>query len=432
MKMREQLSGSTQVFRFTLRQFFRSRANNISLLVTLLVVLASMPLMTYIQGGQTAQQEERAELAWVAVDNRTALPLSASMLAQEPFWSETKLTDGPSQQADAVVTVTGDAAGYTVAVTGQGSGYDLSILEMDMCYYVEQARIAASGISQQQLDVLYSDYYVGEEPESSAEEIWLETDDEAMPDGFWVQYGYAIAVMMLCLMSASYVIRAVVEEKDSKLIELLLLSVKPLALLMGKILAAMVYVFGMLLMMLLGWVGSLAITAAVFGKDSVAHITGTLAEILSMEQVDITQVLTIGTVLVVSLLLGYLTMSMIGGLSGACCSGMEEAGSASSTVTLVTMVGYLGACVFGAIPGKGVALFSSLCPVLSMFCAPVQYVQGNISFWVLLVSWVLQAAVVALLALLAARVYADLIIYRGSRIRYKELLRMARSGKEAV
>ncbi len=432
MKMREQLSGSTQVFRFTLRQFFRSRANNISLLVTLLVVLASMPLMTYIQGGQTAQQEERAELAWVAVDNRTALPLSASMLAQEPFWAEAKLTDGPSQQADAVATVTGGAAGYTVAVTGQGSAYDLSVLEMDICFYVEQARIAASGITQQQLDVLYSDYYVGAEPDSSAEEIWVETDDEAMPDGFWVQYGYAIAVMMLCLMSASYVIRAVVEEKDSKLIELLLLSVKPLALLMGKILAAMVYVFGMLLMMVLGWGGSLAITAAVFGKDSVAHITGTLAEVLSMEQMDFTQVLTIGVVLVVSLLLGYLTMSMIGGLSGACCSGIEEAGSASSTVTLVTMVGYLGACVFGAIPGKGVALFSSLCPVLSMFCAPVQYVQGNISFWVLLISWLLQATVVALLALLAARVYADLIIYRGSRIRYKELLRMARSGKEAA
>ena len=107
MKMREQLSGSTQVFRFTLRQFFRSRANNISLLVMLLAILASMPLLTYIQGGETAQPDERAKLDWVAVDNRTALPLSASILAQEPFWSGTKLTDGPSQQADAVVTVTG-------------------------------------------------------------------------------------------------------------------------------------------------------------------------------------------------------------------------------------------------------------------------------------------------------------------------------------
>lgn len=432
MKMREQLSGSTQVFRFTLRQFFRSRANNISLLVMLLAILASMPLLTYIQGGETAQPDERAKLDWVAVDNRTALPLSASILAQEPFWSGTKLTDGPSQQADAVVTVTGGAEGYIVAVTGQGSTYDLSMLEMDICYYVDQARTAASGITQQQMDVLYSDYYVGEEPESSAEEIWVETDDEAMPQGFWVQYGYAIAVMMLCLMSASYVIRAVVEEKGSKLVELLLLSVKPLALLMGKILAAMVYVFGMLLMMVLSWVGSLAIAAAVFGKDSVAHITGTLTELLSVEQMGLAQILSIGAVLVVSLLLGYLTMSVLGGLSGACCSGIEDAGSASSTVTLVTMAGYLGACVFGAIPGKGVALFSSLCPVLSMFCAPVQYVQGNISLWVLLISWVLQALVVAALMLLTAKVYADLIIYRGSRIRYKELLRMVRSGKEAA
>ena len=39
MKMRERLRGTRQVFSFTLRQFFRSRANNISLLVSLLVIL---------------------------------------------------------------------------------------------------------------------------------------------------------------------------------------------------------------------------------------------------------------------------------------------------------------------------------------------------------------------------------------------------------
>ena len=51
---------------------------------------------------------------------------------------------------------------------------------------------------------------------------------------FWVQYGYSILAMMVCLMSASYVIRAVVEEKDSRLVELLLVSVKPMALLAGN------------------------------------------------------------------------------------------------------------------------------------------------------------------------------------------------------
>jgi len=164
----------------------------------------------------------------------------------------------------------------------------------------------------------------------------------------------------------------------------------------------------------------------------VSNITGVIASVLPELQLDPLHLLLYGVVLVVSLLLGYLTMSLIGGLSGACCTSLEDAGSASGTVTGITMVGYLAACVVSAIPGRGVALFSALCPVLSMFCAPVQYVQGNVGLWVLLVSWIIQAALVAALAWLSARVYADLIIYRGSRVKWKQLLVMARSGKEAA
>ena len=71
--------------------------------------------------------------------------------------------------------------------------------------------------------------------------------------------------MILCLMSASYVIRAVVEEKDSRLVELLLVSVKPMALLAGKILAVMAFTFGWLLAMLAGLGVSCGLTAGLMG-----------------------------------------------------------------------------------------------------------------------------------------------------------------------
>ena len=50
----------------------------------------------------------------------------------------------------------------------------------------------------------------------------------------------------------------------------------------------------------------------------------------------------------------------------------------------------------------------------------------------MILSWLIQALLVAALAWLSARVYADLIIHRGNRIKMKELLRMAGSGKEAA
>ena len=435
MKLRERLAGTGQVFTFTLRQFLRNRANNITLLIMLLAVLASMPVLTYVQGGE-AQTEDlpAAAVTHVALDNQTDLPLSAADLAQDSYWRGVALTDGPSADADAVATVTVSGGEYHVTLTGKAGEEDLDYLRWCVVSLVEDARIAAAGVTDQQLAILWSDYTVtlpgAAEEEPLRDDFDLEDDD--FMDGFWVQYGYAIAVMMLCLMSASYVIRAVIEEKGSKLIELLLLSVEPLALLMGKIFAAMVYVLGLLVLMIAGWAGSLAIAATIFGSGSVRDIIDAIRSMLPAVQTDPAHLLLYAVVLVVSLLLGYLTMSFIGGLSGACCTSMEEAGSASSTVTLITMVGYIAACVVSAIPGKGVALFSALCPVLSMFCAPVQYVQGHVGLGVLLASWVIQAALVAGLAWLSARVYADLVIYRGSRIKWKQVLAMARGRKEAA
>ena len=437
MKLHEALAGTGQVFTFTLRQFLRNRANTITLIIMMLAVLGSMPLLTYVQGGEVEGETVSAcAFTTVGVVNHTDLVLDLTLLTEDDYWRDVTFVT-PPQSADADVNITAENGGYTVTVASAMENVEeaLDRLQWDMVHCVDLGRIAAAGVTNDQLATLWSDYAVVlsdavDEP-LLREEIVIESEDDFM-DGFWVQYGYAIAVMMLCLMSAGYVIRAVIEEKDSKLIELLLLSVEPLSLLMGKIFAAMVYVLGLLVLMIAGWAGSLAITAAIFGSGSVAHITGTIASVLPAIKTDPLHLLFYAVVLVVSLLLGYLTMSFLGGLSGACCTSMEEAGSASGTVTLVTMAGYLAACVMSAIPGKGVALFSALCPVLSMFCAPVQYVQGNVGLWVLLVSWLIQAALVAGLAWLSARVYADLIIYRGSRIKWKQVLAMARRRKEAA
>jgi ABC-2 type transport system permease protein len=138
-------------------------------------------------------------------------------------------------------------------------------------------------------------------------------------------------------------------------------------------------------------------------------------------------------VILVSLLLAYLTVALLSGVSGASCSNIEQMNSANGTVTTLVLVGYLVSCVTCAINNTAVATVTSLLPVVSIFCAPVEYVMGRISIWILLLSWVIQAAVVVLLALFAARVYAALIMYKGERIKGKQLRALARLGKkEAV
>ena len=403
------LSGTGQVYRFTLSQLLKSRANRVTLIIMVLLAAVSMPL-TALLGGETPETSDTAGLASVRVDNRTDLVLDFS---GDAYWADTNFS-ADAGEPDAVVTITGDETGYQVAVVGSeaADAGELSQLAETARQAVRDACLRAAGLSSRQLEALTA---------STGEE-------DSHEDGFWVQYGYSILAMILCLMSASYVIRAVVEEKDSRLVELLLVSVKPMALLAGKILAVMAFTFGWLLAMLAGLGVSCGLTAGLMGPGVLQkQLSGLLAAVPRVQE-DLWQAAGVLLVLLVSLGLGYLTMSLIGGVAGACCSGMEEAGEATGPVMLLTMTGYLASCVVGAVSSGPVAVFSTLCPVVSIFCAPVQFAGGNVSFWLVLASWAIQAAVIWGLLTLASRVYAGLIVHRGSRVKLRELMSMAKGG----
>lgn len=403
------LSGTGQVYRFTLSQLLKSRANRVTLIIMVLLAAVSMPL-TALLGGETPETSDTAGLASVRVDNRTDLALDFS---GDAYWADTDFS-ADAGEPNAVVTITGDETGYQVAVNGSetADAGELSQLAETARQAVRDACLQAAGLSSRQLEALTA---------STGEE-------DSHEDGFWVQYGYSILAMILCLMSASYVIRAVVEEKDSRLVELLLVSVKPMALLAGKILAVMAFTFGWLLAMLAGFGVSCGLTAGLMGPGALQkQLSGLLAAVPRVQE-DLWQAAGVLLVLLVSLGLGYLTMSLIGGVAGACCSGMEEAGEATGPVMLLTMAGYLASCVVGAVPSGPVAVFSTLCPVVSIFCAPVQFAGGNVSFWLVLASWAIQAAVIWGLLTLASRVYAGLIVHRGSRVKLRELMSMAKGG----
>lgn len=238
--------------------------------------------------------------------------------------------------------------------------------------------------------------------------------------GFDLRFGvslvYSIMVMILCTYAATYIVRIIVEEKSSRLVELLMVSVQPLALVLGKILAMMTYIFGMVLAM-----------AACFGLSGL--LNRALGGAASVGEWDLSLLrLDAGTVVLVlvSLLLAYAGFALLAGLAGTCCSRNEDVDAATGAVMALVMAGYLVSCAAGGVSAGPLPLVVTLCPVINVFCAPAQYITGNIGLVWLLVSWLEQAAIVAGLAWLTARVYRQLLLSRGSRIRLRQLLSMAR------
>ncbi len=303
---------------------------------------------------------------------------------------------------------------------------DLSGLETLMSQALEQAKLSALQISEEQTATLFS----GLSSQVQTMEEYQEGEGVDWGVQYGLQLGYSIIVMIISIFAVTYIVRAVVEEKASKLVEMLMVSVQPLALLVGKIILPQWYIFSVFLYCFLpesefpGWS---AVSLWMFPQSLKQWPRQDLPWLFcGLSPATLVIVL-------VSLLLGYLTFSILAGLSGTGCSTMEDVQGASTLSTMLIFVGYFAAVIAGSIGGDVLNLFVSLCPVISVFCAPVQYVLGNIGFGILLLSWLLQAAVIVLLAVFSARVYRALLMYRGSRPNFRQMFAMAKeqsSGKE--
>ncbi len=421
-------AGTGRVFRFTLSQYVKSKANVITFIVLILICFASVPISSLFAKEQGATVTVMGPDT-LYIQNRTDLPIGCdeSDLSAVGF-SDTVVQTKNSEnlgKTDALLIFSEEngilQSEIKLSENSTLNEDTLSSLSFLCQKMITDARCEMLGISEDALAIM------GNQPTLSVKDendLHADTNTDGLGAQFILQYVYSILVMMLTLIASSYIIRSVIEEKSSKLVELLMVSVKPLALLAGKILAMMLTVFITIVSM---------ITAILVSNFiSVKYLeTAGFGQTLSSLGIDFDK-LNLGaeTILLtlLSVFVAYLTYAILSGIAGSCCSAMEQADSANTLVILTVMFGYLVSCVVANIPSAAVSYFTALCPVISAFCAPVQYAVGNIPLWVFLVSLLIQFVIAVALIRFCAKVYHSLLIYRGSRIRLKQLMRIAKEG----
>lgn len=435
MKNRENaFTGTIDVYRFTFHQMVKGPANLIMLFIMLVIAAAVPPVMAMLSGETKA---EKSEITSVYVQNESGYPLSMeAVFSENPYFADTVVSDTELteetygevlSETEVYIHLKGaedngalELNAFTLENT-KISESDLSACTQQITEALDQARYQNLKADKAQIALLTSGYTT----DTQEAEEYLNPQQDNTESRFSVQMVYSIAVIMLCTFASSFVIQKVVEEKASKLTEMLMVSVKPLALLAGKILAVMTYIFGELL-----------IFAAAFGVSAVLTEKHTGVEIvrklLASMQIDPeTFRISMGTavILLISLLLGYLTVSFLSGLLGAACSSMEDVEPVNMVVVLIVLAGYMAAVITMPLKaGAGLATAVSLIPVVSIFCAPVRFIVGDISFAVLLLSWAIQILVLVLLGLGCARIYRDLMLYRGNRMKMSRLISMMGKG----
>ena len=231
--------------------------------------------------------------------------------------------------------------------------------------------------------------------------------------------GFCFIVMIIATLSATYIISSVNEEKVSKLAETLLVSVRPMALLLGKVLGVLAFVGGVFVC------GVLMSYLSEFIMDKVMKL-----DISSLGQGGINMAVFTGygvkglIVSLVEIVIALGTFGVLSGILGSACSKTEDQQNAQSLVSMIAVIGYIGCFYTGM--NNAMSLPGSLVPPFSFFMAPVAYIGGRISLGVLLGSFAIQIAILVGLLLLSAKTYRNLLLSDSSKPRLASIFAAAK------
>lgn len=218
----------------------------------------------------------------------------------------------------------------------------------------------------------------------------------------------AIASLLLYVAIFSfgyYVSLGVIEEKSSRVVEVILAAIEPRQLLAGKVLG--IGLLGLLQLVVVGGVG-LAVALATGAVDLPSATAATAA------------------LVAVCFLLGYALYAGAFAVAGVMVSRQEDSQSTTSPLIVLLLAGYFASVSALENPSSTLAQVCTFLPPVAPLVLPARAAQDALPAWELAASLALMLAFTVLLIRLAARIYERSILRLGAPLRFRDALRQAR------
>jgi ABC-2 type transport system permease protein len=198
-----------------------------------------------------------------------------------------------------------------------------------------------------------------------------------------------------------WVAAGVVEEKSSRVVEVLLATLRPSHLLRGKILG--IGLLGLLQLLLIGLV-------ALFASNAVGSLefpSGAIA--------------TIGVVLV-WFVLGFFFYAGLFAVAGSIVTRQEDLQTTMTPLTILIIASFLIGLSATSDPDSTLAVVASLLPFSSPLVMPTRIVLGDAAPWEVVASLAISVVSTAALIPIATRIYSRALL-RPGRVRIRQVLR---------
>ncbi len=216
---------------------------------------------------------------------------------------------------------------------------------------------------------------------------------------YLVSFGFGLVFMMAAMTFGSTIAQNTVQEKQSRVVEILLSTVSARALLAGKILGNSV--------LALGQTASLAAVAVIgtvaTGQDELLSALG-------------------GPVawFIIFFVVGFVLLAAVFASSASLVSRIEDTGPVLSPVMMLTMAPYFVIVFFNDNPL--VLKIASYVPFSAPVAMPVRLFLGEAAWWEPLLSLALLAVACVAVIALGARIYSRSLLRFSGRVRLKEAL----------
>ncbi len=199
-----------------------------------------------------------------------------------------------------------------------------------------------------------------------------------------------------------WVASGVVEEKVSRVVEILLAKAAPAQLLAGKVTG-------------IGVVGLVQLVTFVVLGLAAARLSGTI---------DLpAQTVSVAAQVVGWFVLGFAFYSCLFAMGGALASRVEELQSTTTPLTFLAMASLFAAINTGGDPGGSVAKVATFVPFSAPMVLPIRVAAGEVGLGTVLLSVAIVLAAIAGVMTLAARVYAGGALHLRGQLKLRSALR---------
>lgn len=377
----------------------RSRGFILSVAFTTLLVVGTFGLQVLFLGEGDTVKIGIAEPAPAGME-------PALQAAAKPYDATVVVTDYADRTAGEIAVSGGEVAGFLVVPVDLSSPGEVVFDKRADQRVLAIANNAVVGLRQARLmdenDIPPADFVAAATP---PEAIELDPQSEADQAAFFIANIGVILVFMGIVMFGNTVLTGVVEEKQSRVVEVVLSTIRARDLLMGKVLG--IGLLGIVQLVIFVGVG----LAAAIATDRFA-LPATTPGAVSM--------------LALWFVLGYAMYATAFGFMGALASRTEEASNASMPVTMIAVLAYIASLiVVTEDPSGTVATVLTFLPPSAPMVVPLRAALDAMPLWQIPIAIVLTLATIYALFVVGGRVYSGAVLQTGARIKLRDAWRAA-------